>query len=608
MCGINGYTGQSTGLIGCMNQIIGHRGPDGTAHFSDGHVVLGHDRLAIIDLSERGAQPMKNHDGSMVITYNGELYNYKELKRELTSYPFTSETDTEVILAAYERWGTDCFKRFNGIFALAIWDARRQKLILARDHMGVKPLYYFHDGSTFVFSSEVKAILEYGIRPKLNVTALTLLLHVGNVAGSDTLVSGVQKLPPAHFAVLTGEKLEITEYWNPALENKENFSRENWIKKIRTTVDEVIERQLISDRPIGIALSGGIDSSSVLATAVKHLSGVKTYTTRFASSGLVVDTFNADADIAKRTAAHFGTNHTEILVESASVIKLLEESVWYLDEPTSSATALSRLQLARTASEDVPVLLGGDGGDELFGGYTRYRLNLAMEHFHKMPLWLQKISSTLLPTLKKLEQGIGYGQFMKLYCVEAELVRATLGSVYQTGSLESYFANVLSPKVKLNSSDFLMEIDRRMLPDGSLAHGDKLLMAAGVEGRVPLLDLELIELAQKIPSHYKVSLFDTKVIFKQAMRDRLPEYLFKERKRGWVSPAGVWLREPDVREYVQSVLSAGYYAGTAQLFDWNGIHKVLENFYAKQGSSRSLVWTLVGFQVWARKFKVELDK
>lgn len=607
MCGINGYIGGGQDLIGRMNQITKHRGPDGSDVYNDGTVTLGHNRLAIIDLSERGKQPMKNRDGSLVITYNGELYNFRELKRELTDYKFTSETDTEVILAAYEKWGTECLKRFNGIFAFAIWDVKKETLFLARDHMGVKPLYYFHDENTFVFSSEVKAILEYGIVPKLNTEALTLLLHVGDVAGNDSLICGVKKLPPAHFAVLANGQLGLTQYWKPAPEHKESCSKDDWVKRIRCAVDDAVERQLISDRPVGVSLSGGIDSSSVLATAVKHISGVRTYTTRFASAGLSVDTYNADADIAKRTAAHFGTNHTEVLIDSASVIQLLEESVWYMDEPTSSSTALSRLQLARTAAHDVPVLLGGDGGDELFGGYTRYRLNLAMQHFQTMPTWLQKMSTTLVPSLKKLERGVGFDQFTKLYCVEPDLVRNVLCDKYRTGSLEKYFYEVLSPKEKLDSSDFLMEIDRRMLPDGSLSHGDKLLMAAGVEGRVPLLDLELIQLAQNIPARYKMSLADTKVIFKRAMRDRLPDYLFHERKRGWITPAGAWLMETQMQQYVFEVLSEGYYKGTADLFNWSEVQGLVSRFNDGKDSSRSLIWTLIGFQVWAKKFKVQVE-
>lgn len=606
MCGINGYLGGGTEKVQGMNRVLGHRGPDGSGVFDGGKIVLGHERLAIIDLSERGKQPMQNSDGSLIITYNGELYNFKELKHELSSYQFVSETDTEVILAAYEKWGKDCVKRFNGIFAFAIWDARNEELFLARDQMGVKPLYYFHEGATFVFSSEVKAILEYGVRAKLNTEALTRLLHVGDVVGNESLITGVKKLPPANSAMFRDGSLELSSYWQPTLDQKEKRTKQEWIEKIQVTVDVAIERQLISDRPVGVALSGGIDSSSVLASVAKHQSNVKTYTTRFTAQGCSVEHYNADADIAKRTAAYFGTTHTEVIVDADTVIERLEKAVWHMDEPTSSSTALSQLALAETAARDVPVLLGGEGGDELFGGYTRYRLNLAMEQFHRAPLWLQQISVSLVPRLRKLKEGVGFEQFLKLYCTDGTTVGRVLGDHYPTGHLRSYYERELLPPASLSSSDLLMEIDRRLLTDGSLMRGDKLLMAAGVEGRVPLLDLELIELALKIPAYHKVTLFDTKRIFKEAMRDRLPEYLFKERKRGWVTPASVWLHEPKMQAYVKEVLSPGYYAGTEELCDWDEVHAIVNQFYTREGSARALIWTLVGLQVWARRFSIEL--
>lgn len=588
-------------VIRRMNDAISHRGPDGVGEYVNGVVTLGHRRLSIIDLSERGKQPMSNSDGSLTIVYNGELYNYRELRQELSHYHYKSETDTEVVLAAYERWGADCLKRFNGIFALAIWDEKKEQLFLARDQMGVKPLYYSQSGNTLVFSSEIKAILEYGVAPKLNYDMFSRYLLTTDIVGRDSFIQGINTLPPAHFAVFSHGTLTLQQYWEPDLFPEHNVSKGDFIEKIKQTLTQAVKRQLISDRPVGLFLSGGIDSNSVLAEVTKLSGAARTYTSRFETKD---EAHNFDANLAKRTAAHYDAVHTEVIVKPTDVISLLEDVVWHMDNPAGTATALSQLALARVASSDVKVILTGEGGDEMFGGYMRYRINQLIDTYQVLPRQLRSLVSSLHPTLRKLNTPKGYDRFSLFYCSQSSLLKKLVNFEFSSDAMRKEYAQSLAIDVHVESANALMETDRRMLAAGSLLRSDKLLMAAGVEGRVPLLDLELIKLAKQIPAHYKLSLFDTKVIFKEAMKENLPAYLFNEKKRGWVTPTGVWLREPVIQPYVQEVLSAKYYQGTEALFNWPHVEKIVKDHYEGRGSYRAQIWALLAFQVWARRFGV----
>lgn len=585
-----------------MNAATAHRGPDGVGIYEDGQITFGHNRLAIIDLSERGAQPMKSADGSLVITYNGELYNYRELRRELSEYPFKSETDTEVILAAYAKWGVACLKRFNGIFAFALWNAREKELTLARDPMGVKPLYYcIHHGALF-FSSEIKALLETGVARTLDVEAFMRFMRITDVIGPDTLLQGVQKLPPAHYAVVKAGAVTLKKYWEPDIGRTERMDAASWRGRIRETLDAAVSRQLISDRPVGVFLSGGIDSSAVLASVIRARGSARTYTTRFEVSSAGEDEqFNRDAELAKRTASFFGTRHTEITVRTTDAIPLFEQSAWHLDEPSGSATALAQLALARETVRDVAVVLGGDGGDELFGGYERYRLSRIMDAYQRLPRALRESLATR-PTLAKLDTPPGIARLALFHFTKQPALDRVLAPAFRADRTTSLFAERFFSDPNIPFLEALMDADRQLLTDGSLLRTDKLSMAAGLEARVPILDGEMIELAASIPAEQKVGLFATKKLFKDAMRDRLPAYLFGEPKRGWSAPASLWLQQQEMYAYAKEVLSPSYYPSTAGLFDWNGIAAILEEQYDRTASHRALIWTLLSFQVWARRF------
>jgi asparagine synthase (glutamine-hydrolysing) len=585
-----------------MNAATAHRGPDGVGIYENDHITFGHNRLAIIDLSEKGAQPMRSADGSLVITYNGELYNYRELRRELAGYPFKSETDTEVILAAYTKWGIGCLKRFNGIFAFALWDAKRKEMVLARDPMGVKPLYYsVHNGTVF-FSSEIKALLEAGITRTLDREAFSHYMRITDVLGPNTMFKDVKKLPPAHYAVVKAGVVIPVQYWSLDGVHKERRTDDVWHERIREALDSAVSRQLVSDRPVGVFLSGGIDSSAVLASVIRAQGSARTYTTRFeAASPEEGGGFNCDAELARRTASFFGTHHTEITLHSKEVIPLFEQSVWHLDEPSGSATALAQLMIARETVRDVAVVLGGDGGDELFGGYERYRLSRIMDRYQRLPRAL-RARLAAHSTFAKLNTPPGIARLALFHFTKQKNLDGVLARAFRTDRTTQFFSERFFSDSSVSFLDALIDADRQMLVDGTLLRTDKLSMAAGLETRVPILDLEMIELAARIPAEQKVNVFTTKKLFKDAMRDRLPAYLFREPKRGWSAPASTWLQQSEMHAYAKEVLSPSYYAPTAELFDWDGIASVLEDHYNKIKSNRPLIWSLLSFQVWARRF------
>lgn len=602
MCGINGVTRRDRELVERMNRATAHRGPDGVGIYEDAHVTLGHNRLAIIDLSAQGSQPMKSADGAVVITYNGELYNYRELRRELTEYPFKSETDTEVILAAYAKWGIECLKRFNGIFAFALWDAKRGVLMLARDPMGVKPLYYAVRDGDVLFSSEIKAILEGGIPRTLDQEAFSRYMRIADATGPNTMFEEVKKLPPAHYALVRGGAVTLTQYWTLNGIQKENLSDGVWKERIRSALDQAVSRQLVSDRPVGVFLSGGIDSSAVLAGVVRAQGAARTYTTRFeVESKYYDDRYNHDAELAARTATYFGARHTEITLYEKDVISLFEQSVWQLDEPSGSATALAQLSLARTTARDVAVVLGGDGGDELFGGYERYRLSRIMDLYQLLPRTLRSRLANY-PSLAKLDTPQGIARLALFHFSKQPDIERVLAPAFRADRATQVLTERFFSDPNVPFLDALMDADRQLLTDGTLLRTDKLSMAVGLETRVPLLDKEMVELAARIPAKQKVSLFATKALFKDAVRDRLPEYLFSEPKRGWSAPAGMWLQRPKVYAYAKEVLSPSYYLPTAGLFDWNGVASVLEGHYGRTESNRTMLWALLSFQIWARRF------
>ncbi len=608
MCAINGFNFKNEELVHKMNQVTSHRGPDGAGVFFDDKISLGHNRLKIIDLSEKASQPMHSFDNKQVIIFNGEIYNFKELKNELRDYPFKTESDTEVILAAYKKWGIECVKKFNGVFVFAIWDKEKKELYLARDHIGVKPLYYYNNGNKFIFSSEIKAILEHEIPRVLDMEAFNHYLRVLYVPEPLTMFKGIYKFPPASFGVFRNGNLNITRYWDLGDPNYLNESKDFIKKELREKILESVKRQLISDRPLGIYLSGGIDSSIVLDSVSRIRNNIDTFSVGFDLPEEEKDKFNQDFYLAKKTAEFYKTNHHEILLNSWDVLDIFEKTIFHLDEPISNATAISMMKLAEFAKNNVDVVLGGDGGDELFGGYDRYRLSLLSGYYQKIPGIFRKILA-ISKHLGKLDVPAGMDRFaLFMFQKDRILQRVIDGDILTNQTYEFFRREYFSVKTNRKFEELFMNTDRlSWLVDESLMMTDKMSMSFGLEARVPLLDKELVEFSWKIPLKYKVNIFNTKIILKESFKGRIPDFLFNQPKRGWFSPGAKWLRYPKIYEFAKSVLSENYHKETNPLFKWKEIKEILENHHSKKEYNFTIIWSLLTFQIWARQFKIKID-
>ncbi len=613
MCSINGFTWTDDILIKKMNIATAHRGPDGTGYFVASGISLGHNRLSIIDLSEAGAQPMKSRDGRFVITFNGEIYNYKELRAELSDYPFKGGSDTEVILASFEKWGEEAFSRFQGIFAFALWDEAEKTLRLVRDMVGVKPLYYYLHGSRLMFASEIKAILENPDVPRrIEPLALDCYLRANYVPAPLTMFAGIKKLLPGELLRYKDGKVELARFRVSATPVLSKAPRHILAKELLNKVHESVQAQLVSDRPVGLYLSGGVDSSAVLESMAEAQGKVETFSVGFdLREGEQEEKFNADFLLARETAKHFGATHHEVRISPEEIVPLFDEAVVHLDEPISNATVIPMMKLARFAKTRVAVVLGGDGGDELFGGYERYRLSLLSSYYRTLPKLMRSGLDSLVPSLGKLNTPSGIERFARFHFLKEEKLRPLLKpQIYHKDRAEAFFAerffNAQREGQGSDAETEFMRADRESwLPDESLMRSDKTAMSAGLEYRVPLLHLPLVDFADTIPRKDKVSLVRTKIILKEAFRGKLPDELLNQPKRGWFSPGAKWLRYPEMANMAREILSPHYAPATRELFNWDEVQARLEAHLSGAYYLTEL-WAILSLQVWAKKYKVTL--
>ena len=602
-----------------MNLANRHRGPDASGIFTEDGISLGSNRLKIIDLSENGAQPMKSFDEREVIVFNGEIYNFKELKNELKdSYPFKSESDTEVILAAWRMWGPDCVKKFNGIFAFAIWDRSRRELFLARDHAGIKPFYYYLNPSTgsgqggkFIFSSEIKSILEHDIPRRLNSEALNHYLRVLYVPEPLTMFEGIYKFPQASRGFYKSGELKIEKYWEIEPGNNRSPASEAEVgEELKNRIHQSVKSQLISDRPLGLYLSGGIDSSILLYHMAVERGKIDTFSVGFyLKESEQKEKFNADFGLAKKTALFFKTNHNEVVIGPDEVWDLLEKAVWHMDEPISNATAVAMFKLSGFAKNKADVVLAGDGGDELFGGYDRYRLSRMATLFQKIPGFLRK-PLDLGSRLKKLNTPAGVERFaLFMFQKDDILKRVITPDCLNRGISKSFFEKKYFSKMPENAKfeEMLMDIDRQTwLVDFALMLTDKMSMANGLEARVPFLDKDLVEFSARLPLKFKISPFETKILLKRAYRGLIPDFLFDQPKRGWFSPGAKWLRYPEIYDRARQTLDKNYFSGTAGIFNWPELGEILEKHRNGKEYNLNVLWAVLTFQIWAKRFNIRI--
>jgi asparagine synthase (glutamine-hydrolysing) len=605
MCGINGfinYNNDSQTLIERMNKKIQHRGPDGEGFYLDKNISLGHRRLSIIDLSENGKQPMFNEDKSLCLIFNGEIYNFEEIRNDLQEkgHKFFSNTDSEVILHLYEDHKEDCVKFLNGIFAFAIWDIKNKELFLARDRVGVKPLYYYFKDNKFIFSSEIKAILEHNIKREINLDALNHYFRLMYVPAPLTMFKNIYKLPQAHYLKLSPAPNhqplvpKISKYWD--ITDFSNIeSKEEIIAKIQDLMKKSVKGQLISDRPVGIFLSGGIDSTSVLGiTREFKKDKIKTFSVGFDIED-PNNKFNADLELARETAKFYNTEHHELLVSSKDILENIEKVIYHLDEPIAEPTQTATFLLSEIAKKEVAVVLGGDGGDELFGGYKRY--------------YYSHILSKYLPIVPSFLKTMIYAKFM--FQKETEIAKILNRDTNQVDLTNKFFKDnyFKASKGVVKAPDygrlFMLTDLKTWLTDESLMRSDKMTMAHGLEQRVPILDHYLVELAAKISSKYKMgSKEQGKVIFIEAMKQYLPEHILKsEKKKVWLTPMSEWLRR-GLNDYAKEVLSADYCPETQKYFDFNGIQKMFDDHIEKRKYNLNLIWALITFQIWCKRYLI----
>ncbi len=612
MCGINGFTDHNPELLRRMHTCTRHRGPDDEGFFEGDGISLAHNRLSIIDLSSAGHQPMVTQDGRYTIVFNGEIYNYQLLKSELEKLgeTFRSQSDTEVLLVAFARWGEGMLPRLNGIFAFAIWDRDEEKLTIARDQIGVKPLYYHYDGKRLVFSSEIKAILQAGVSKDIDVDAFNTYLRLLYVPSPKTMYRDILKLPPASVGVFSHGTFEVRRYWR-LTEGASIATYEEAVDGVRTRTLDAVKRQLVSDRPLGVFLSGGIDSTAVLAAmrAAQPGGEIKTFTMGYEKTA-EAEKYNADARLARETSKHFGTTHHEFVLSATDVLETFEKIIWHMDEPVANHVQSSTYFIARASKPEITVALGGDGGDELFCGYPRYWYASRAEQLRPArSLIASRLVRSFCDTAGKhdLWAKIASAPGLDRQLVFVAQKEQTIASILASGTNRSQSVrDALAPAFEQSWKDETNHLAAgdiaTWLPDESLVRTDKLTMAHGLEERVPLLDFDLVEYAFRIPSQWKIGkkANQGKRVFIDAMRPMLPPHVLAEEKRAWMSPAAKWLRGP-LGPFAREVLSPSYCESTRDLFNFDAISTMFDRHVDASVYNLSLIWALMTFQVWARQ-------
>ncbi|MFH2013607.1 MAG: asparagine synthase (glutamine-hydrolyzing), partial [Patescibacteria group bacterium] len=492
-----------------------------------------------------------------------------------------SKTDSEVILHLYEEYKEDCLKYLNGIFAFAIYDIKNKELFLARDRIGVKPLYYYHKNDKLIFSSEIKAILEHKIKREIDLEAMNHYFRLMYVPAPLTMFNNIYKLKQGHYLKFKNSNLEIKKYWD-VQDFKKIKDKEKIINEIQKLMKKSIKGQLISDRPVGVFLSGGIDSTSVLGIAKEFKKDLKTFSVGFDIND-PNRKFNADLDLARKTSKIYNTEHYELLINSKDVLENLEKVVYHMDEPVAEPTQIATYLLAKEAKKQVAVVLGGDGGDELFGGYKRYYYSYLLSRFLKFfPFLKSKIHYRFMFQPKK----------------EINKILKENKNISEKFFRKKYFKKKIKDFEKL----FMLVDLKTWLVDESLMRTDKMTMAHGLEQRVPILDHHLVELAYKIPSKYKMGNSEQgKEIFIKAMKKYLPDHVLEsDKKKVWLAPISEWLRT-DLNKKALEILSKDYCISTKNYFDFNNIETMFINHVKRKKYNLNLIWALIVFQIWTKQ-------
>ena len=623
MCGIHGFfrldgTRPDIDWLARMGNAIVHRGPDDSGAHADGPCAIGMRRLSIIDLSG-GHQPIANHDSSLVLVCNGEIYNYRELRRELQAngHRFATESDSEVVLHGYAQWGESFVERLNGMFAFALWDRRRQTLLVGRDRLGIKPIYWFNDGRRVAFASEAKALLALPDVPRdIDPGALEAYLELGYVPSPLSIFRGIQKLPIASLMKISKAGVSVASYWQPPTAVNTRVKPAEWAERVREQLEASVRMQMVSDVPIGAFLSGGVDSGAVLAFMARHSGApVKTYSIGF--DGGEAERFYNELDQAREVATMFGTEHHEILVKP-DVVRLLPKLLWHLDEPIADSAFVTTYLVSEFARRDVKVILSGVGGDELFGGYRRY----LGEHYMRYVDWLPQPAKRgaarlagILPS-DRHSKWLNYSRLAKNFLGAAgspftERYRAYVGTSSAAEAAQLMIDppaqrfDAIAAAFAVSAGDDalarMFAVDARtQLPDDLLMLTDKMTMAASLECRVPLLDHELVELAAQIPAGVKVAGGELKSLMKRALADVLPKEVLHRPKRGFGAPMGAWLKGP-LSDMLESALSRKNLEARG-LLHHAPVARLIADHRANRVDGTDRLLALLNLEIWCRVY------
>lgn len=610
MCGFVGFidggeTQTDAAVLTSMTDAIKHRGPDDADYYMDGSISLGFRRLSIIDLAG-GRQPILNEDGSKVLIFNGEIYNYQELRTDLLAkgHIFTTQTDSEVLLHGYEEYGTDLLNKLRGMFAFVIWDKDKKELFGARDFFGIKPLYYAQMNGTLMFGSEIKSFLPHPhFQKELNEKALESYLSFQYSPGSETFFKNVYKFPPAHYFLYKGGKMEFTRYWIPTFNAEEDKPLSYWVDEIEKTFDDSVEAHKISDVEVGSFLSSGVDSSYVACSA--HVD--KTYTVGFDNG----EKYN-ETNYAKELSEMIPVKNVSKVISPEEFWDNFPKIQYHMDEPLADPAAVALYFVCNTAAKDLKVVLSGEGADEIFGGYNIYREPLEMAWYDKIPFPIRRFigrAASRLPAKrglnflvrrgKRLEERFIGNAYMFSEKDRKALLRHDTSAPSPAALVKPYY-DMVADKDDVTKMQFV-DLNMWMVGD-ILLKADKMSMANSLELRVPFLDKHIMELAGRIPLKYRVNSENTKYAMRQAAARRMPEKWSTKKKLGFPVPTRVWLKE---EKYYQTVKDAFTSESAGQFFHTDKLVKLLDDHKNGKADNSRKVWTVYTFLVWYKEFFID---
>jgi asparagine synthase (glutamine-hydrolysing) len=605
MCGIVGFNWEDEKKIRSLAALLHHRGPEQEGfHVADG-VSLGHKRLCIIDLSLKGRQPIYNEDKTICVSYNGEIFNFEGLKQELekAGHQFESHTDTEVLVHGYEQWGTGLLEKLNGQFAFCIFDKKKNIFFLARDRLGIKPLYYYCDDRNFIFGSELKVFLRSDIRKEINKNALDYYLIFGNTPFEQSILDGVKKLPAGCYLIynLKERKLQkYQRYWAVSFDEQTDFTEDELKKQIASRLEESVRMQLISDVPLGAFLSGGVDSSIIVSIMRKYVSELNTFSIRFDRPD-----YN-ESQYAKIVSDKFHTLHHEIEFNAESVRDLIAELPYFYDEPFGDSSMIPTCLVCRVAKKYVTVSLSGTGGDELFGGYPRYNKFIVLKKLNLLPTAFKYILGRSVEAANLLLKKDGFNKLVTF------LGRRQPDYIIYLQLFSYMFRSKDESIEKLAPFDYLrkhfryddditntMNFDiNEYLPDCLLVKEDRASMAVSLEARVPFLDHQLVEFAATIPPRFKIKMGRKKYILKKAFSDVLPREILYRRKQGFGVPLEHYFRDK-LRDYTRGEI---FDFDAYNYYDKNLLKELWARHQQKTSDYSRLFWSIMMFNLWFKKW------